>query len=49
MGREKLLALSIRWFDYHLKGINNETAREPAVNISSWAKIAGANPRMDTS
>ncbi len=31
MGREKLLALSIRWFDYHLKGIYNETAREPAV------------------
>jgi hypothetical protein len=31
MGREKLLALSIRWFDYHLKGINNGTRSESAV------------------
>jgi len=31
MGRVKLLALSIRWFDYHLKGIDNGTRSEPAV------------------
>jgi hypothetical protein len=31
MGREKLLALSIRWFDYHLKGIDSGTRGEPAV------------------
>lgn len=31
MGIEKLLALSIEWFDFHLKGIANGVGKKPAV------------------
>ncbi|MEW6210456.1 MAG: CocE/NonD family hydrolase [Acidobacteriota bacterium] len=31
MGFDKMMALSIRWFDHYLKGIDDSDAREPSV------------------